>query len=57
MILERAVGKEVTKFPKDFGKGKSKFSTGSKVLKSYEDDLMSRTRCLNCDEPGHISKD
>ena len=26
-------------------------------LKSYEDDLLSRTRCFNCDELGHMSKD
>ena len=26
-------------------------------MKSYEDDLISRTRCFNCDELGHISKD
>ena len=50
-------GKRSHKVSKGFGKGKSKFSKGSKVLKSYEDDLMSRTRCFNCDELGHISKD
>ena len=43
--------------PYRVGKGKGKFNKGSKVVKSYEDDLISRTRCFNCDELGHISKD
>ena len=42
--------------PYRVGKGKGKFNKGSTVLKSYEDDLLSRTRCFNCDELGHLSK-
>ena len=51
-------GKGKRKGPRNnFGKGKSKFSKGTRYLKSYEDDLLSRTRCFNCDELGHMSKD
>ena len=39
------------------GKGKSKFSKGTRYVKSSEDDLLARTRCFNCDELGHISRD
>ena len=42
---------------KGFGKGKSKFSKGTRVVKSHEDDLLSRTRCWNCDQIGHISSE
>ena len=50
-------GKRFSKTNKSYGKGKSKFAKGTRFVKSYEDDLLSRTRCFNCDELGHMSKD
>ena len=51
-------GKGKRKGPRNnFWKGKGKFTKGTRYLKSYEDDLLSRTRCFNCDELGHMSKD
>ena len=54
--VQKGFGKKGGK-KKGFGKGKSKFSKGTRVIKSNEDDLLSRTRCWNCDQIGRISSE
>ena len=54
--VQKGFGKKGGK-KKGFGKGKSKFAKGTRVVKSHEDDLLSRTRCWNCDQIGHISSE
>ena len=55
--VQKGFGKKGGGKKKGFGKGKAKFSKGTRVIKSHEDDLLSRTRCWNCDQIGHISSE